>query len=93
MSAYVIVEVTQRDAQARERYSAAAAPTLKTYGGEFIATGSLEMLFGEATFSRGAIIRFPDRDAALNWYHCAEYQALIGERTQGMDCRFSLLGG
>jgi len=92
MSTYVIVEVTQRDPQARERYSAAAAPTLKTYGGEFIATGSLDLLFGEAAFSRGAIIRFPDRDTALNWYNSDEYQALIDDRTKGMDCRFRLLG-
>jgi uncharacterized protein (DUF1330 family) len=92
MSAYVIVEVTQRDAQARERYSAAAAPTLKTFGGEFIATGNLDLLFGEPAFSRGAIIRFPDRDTALNWYNSPEYQALIDDRTQGMDCRFRLLG-
>lgn len=36
MSAYVVVELTVKDATAKDRYSAAAGPILKQFGGEFM---------------------------------------------------------
>jgi len=38
------------------------------------------------------VIQFPDRQAAVNWYHSAEYQAIIPLRDQGMDSVFHLVG-
>lgn len=92
MTAYTIVELTVRDADAENRYSAAAGPILKAFGGEFIAGGPLTMLFGAQDFASGSIIRFADRDAAMSFHNSAEYQALLDDRANGIDCRFSLLG-
>jgi len=92
MSAYVVVELTVKDPAAKDRYSAAAVPILKQFGGEFIAGGAWNVLTGEPAFSNGAIIRFPDRDAASAWYNSPEYQATFAERALGIDCRFRLLG-
>jgi uncharacterized protein (DUF1330 family) len=92
MSAYITVELTVRDVEAKNRYSAAAGPILKSFGGEFLAGGPITALFGEQQFANGSIIRFPDRKAALSFYNAPEYQALLEDRALGIDCRFSLLG-
>lgn len=92
MSAFIIVELSVRDTDAKNRYSAAAAPILKSFGGEFIAGGPLTMLFGDQPFANGAIIQFADRQKALDFYNSPEYQALLADRALGIDCRFSLLG-
>lgn len=92
MSAYVVVELTVRNAEAKDRYSAAAGPTLKAHGGEFIAGGPWTTLTGEPGLANGAIIRFADRDAALSWYISPDYQATFADRALGIDCRFQLIG-
>lgn len=92
MSAHVIVEMTVKDPAAKDRYSTAAAPVLKEYGGQIIAGGPWTVLTGEPEYSNGAIIRFADREAALAWYNSPGYQATFGDRAQGVDCRFRLLG-
>ena len=92
MSAYVVVELTVKDAQAKDRYSAAAGPVLKQFGGEFIAGGTWEVLTGEPGFTNGAIIRFADRSTAVAWYYSPAYQATFADRALGIDCRFQLIG-
>jgi len=91
MSAYIVVELTVKDAEAKDRYSAAAGPVLKQFGGEFIAGGALDVLTGEPAFTNGAIIRFADRDTALAWYNPPGYQATLDDRAIGIDCRFRLI--
>lgn len=92
MSAYVVVELSVKDAAAKDRYSAAAGPVLKQFGGEFVAGGPWEVLTGEAAFNGGAIIRFADRETARAWYNSAGYQATLADRSIGIDCRFRLIG-
>ena len=91
MSAYVVVELTVKDAAAKDRYSAAAGPILKEFGGQFMAGGAWNILTGEESFLNGAIIQFPDRETALAWYNSPGYQATFVDRTQGIDCRFRLI--
>lgn len=92
MTAHIVVELTLRDQAARDRYSAAAKPILDAFGGQFIGSGKWDVLFGEPAFTNGAIIAFPDRETALNWYNSPEYQALLDDRALGIDCRFRLIG-
>ncbi len=92
MSAYVVVELTVKDTEAKDRYSAAAGPVLKEFGGEIISGGAWTVLTGEPAFTNGAIIRFPDRETASAWYNSPGYQATFGDRARGIDCRFRLLG-
>ena len=92
MSAYVVVELTFKKSEAKDRYSAAAAPVLKDHGGKFIAGGPWTVLTGEPGFTNGAIIRFADREAALGWYNSPAYQATFADRALGIDCRFHLIG-
>jgi uncharacterized protein (DUF1330 family) len=92
VSAYVVVELTVKGPQAKDRYSAAAGPLVKQCGGEFIAGGAWDVLTGEPAFTNGAIIRFADRDTAIAWYESPGYQATFADRSLGIDCRFRLLG-
>jgi uncharacterized protein (DUF1330 family) len=92
MSAFVVVEMEVKDADAKNRYSAAAGPTIKQFGGEFVAGGAWTPLVGEAGLKNGGIIRFESRDAAMAWFNSADYQALAEDRDAGMNCRFQLIG-
>lgn len=92
MSAYVVVELTVKNPEAKDRYSAAALPVLKEFGGEFIAGGAWDILTGEPSFSNGAIIKFADRETATAWYNSPGYKATWDDRALGIDCRFRLIG-
>jgi len=94
MSAYLIVEFTVRDPELyREKYAANAGGIAKEYGAEPLANGNWELLHGDGSLTSGALMRFPDRDSAMRWYHSPEYQQLIDVRGVAMDARFSLLDG
>ncbi len=92
MSAYVIVDLTVKDAEKLSQYSAAAAPTVAKFNGQFITKGKIQLLHGAALYQNKAVIQFPDRESAVNWYGSPEYQALIELRNAGMDCQFHLVG-
>jgi uncharacterized protein (DUF1330 family) len=93
MSAYVIIEFTVTDPAARDKYSPAATATVRSFGGEPLANAGWETLFGDSALASGGILRFPDRQAALDWYNSPEYQGLVDDRIVAMDARFSLLDG
>jgi len=92
MSAYIVVEGTVRDKDALGRYSCLATPLIKESGGEVLAFGPWELIFGEGAYHNGMIVRFPDRDTALAWYNSPAYQALLDVRNAALDCRFRLVG-
>ncbi|WP_120634593.1 DUF1330 domain-containing protein [Ruegeria sp. EL01] len=92
MSAFVVVELKVKDSAAKERYSAAAGPIIKKFGGEFLVSGAWEALAGETGLSHGAIIRFPNRVSALSWYQSDAYQSTLTDRSAGMECTFRLIG-
>ena len=58
MSAYVIVEMTMKDAKAKRRYLADAGPLLKQFG-ELTAGGAWDVVTGEPGFTNGALIQLP----------------------------------
>ncbi|MCQ8279820.1 DUF1330 domain-containing protein [Acetobacteraceae bacterium KSS8] len=92
MTVYVVVELTVKDPEALKRYSAAAGPAVKHFGGEFISRGAWDVLNGEPAFESGAIISFIDRETAIAWYNSPEYHTTWADRSVAMDCRFRLLG-
>jgi len=92
MSAYVVVEATVRNLEARDRYSSQASAVLKQFGAEVVAFGAWQLLCGDPGHDMGMIIRFQDKDAALAWYKSPAYQALLDIRNAALDCRFRLVG-
>lgn len=94
MSAYLVVEFTVKDPEVyRDEYSAKAGMTAKKFGAAPVAGGDWEVLDGAPLLSNGAIMRFPDRQSAIDWYNSPEYQELIEVRGVGMDARFSVIEG
>ena len=92
MSAYVVVEATVRNLEARDRYGSQANAMLKQFGAEVVTFGPWQVLCGEPGHDIGMIIRFRDHDTALAWYNSPTYQALLDIRDAALDCRFRLVG-
>jgi uncharacterized protein (DUF1330 family) len=88
MSAYIVVEGDVRDKEALARYGVQATALIKQFGGEIVAFGPWELIFGENAYHNGMIIRFPDKVTALAWYNAPAYQALLELRRAALDCRF-----
>ena len=91
MTSLVVVDLTPTDKTQLSEYSALAAETIKSFGGRFIAKGEIETLCGEAKHLMKAVIEFPDKESALNWYNSDEYQAIIPLREKGMKSQFHLV--
>ena len=92
MTAYIIVGLSPKDEEKIQQYGAQVPPTLAKYKGEIIIKGAVEQLHGHFDYKAQVILAFPTRDAAYNWYHSEDYQALISTRNQGMDSQFQLIG-
>jgi uncharacterized protein (DUF1330 family) len=92
MGAYVIVEATARDQEALLRYGSQVGPVIAEFGGEIVAFGPWQMLFGEPAFTNGMIIRFASEETAKAWYESPAYQSLLDIRDIALDCRFRLVG-
>ncbi|MGH8808273.1 MAG: DUF1330 domain-containing protein [Noviherbaspirillum sp.] len=91
MSAYIVIDLTVKDADQLGKYSSAAPTTLAKFKGEFLTKGKIQSLHGAVPFQNKAILQFPDKESALNWYNSPEYQALIELRNSGMDSQFHLV--
>lgn len=91
MTSFVIVDLTVINQEKLVEYSTQANITLAPYGGRFIAKGEAEILHGESDHNQKAIIEFPDRESAINWYNSKNYQALTPLREQGIHSTFYLL--
>jgi uncharacterized protein (DUF1330 family) len=92
MSAYIVVESTLTDPEALGRYRTDVAPTLRRFAGESLMAMPWQVLHGDAAYETGAILAFPDRQAALAWYKSPEYQALAPIRDKASNSRFRLVG-
>ncbi len=91
MSCLVIVDLTPMDKARLAQYSEKAAKTLAPFHGEFIAKGEIETLHGDAPHPLKAVIQFPDKEQARNWYNSDAYQAIIPLRNEGMNSQFHLV--
>lgn len=96
MTSLVIVDLTPISKEKLAQYSAQAADTLIPFNGNFIAKGPIETLNSEeltenSDYTMKAVIEFPDKKSAQDWYNSKEYQAIIPLRKQGMKSQFHLV--
>jgi uncharacterized protein (DUF1330 family) len=61
MSAYIVIEGTVRDKDALGGNGSQATQSIKEFGGEVLAFGPWDLIFGERPFHNGMIVRFPAR--------------------------------
>lgn len=98
MTAYVIAEVSPKKSLPEhkkliQKYSLAAAKTIRQFGGEMLAKSLSETLDGPEDKTMKVIITFPTSAQARTWYNSKEYQSLIALRDSAMICRFQLVEG
>jgi len=91
-TAFVIVGFTTKDADKLRQYGAAVPSTLKQYSGKILTRGPAEKLHGDFSYETQVVITFPSRKKALDWFHSADYQALVPVRNEAMDSQFQLIG-
>ena len=86
MSAYVIGHISIKNSEKWSEYRGKVPDTLSRHGGELVFRGQRSEVFsGEHPHTDTVVIRFPDVDAAKNWYNSTEYQVLIPLRNQAAD--------
>ncbi|EKF19590.1 DUF1330 domain-containing protein [Nitratireductor pacificus] len=94
MTAYIISRVSISDRQAMTGYMADAPESVHAYGGEYLVrTGDITALEGDAAYERVVVVKFPDRDKALAWYHSDEYRALRDVRWRSAEAHIICVPG
>ena len=91
MTAYIVIGLTPKKPELLQEYSKNAAPTVAKFKGEFLIKGPSAAMHGAVGFQNQAIIAFPSKEKAQQWYESEEYQALIPLRDQAMDSSFLLV--
>ncbi len=75
------------------RYMREIDATLEPFGGEFIVHGGhVEPMEGQWDGAL-VIIRFPDRESALQWYESADYQRILPLRVQNSRSMAAIVDG
>lgn len=84
--AYVIGNITVRDASKWAEYRSHVPGTLIEWGGELVLRANQGVVLGGAHRHPDVVVlRFPDLASAHGWYGSPEYQALIPLREQAAD--------
>ena len=94
MPAYVVVDITVRDAATSERYKQLAPPSIAAYGGRYLVRGgATTVLEGGWQPTRIVILEFPTPERARAWWSSAEYAAAKALRQQCAETDMLLVEG
>ena len=78
---YIIVDMQITDMEQYKLYMASAPESVTQAGGEYLARGgALEVVEGDWTPGRMALLRFPSFTAAKDWYNGEMYARARGKR-------------
>ncbi|WNG23692.1 DUF1330 domain-containing protein [Cystobacter fuscus] len=74
MPAYLMIDITVKDAETFERYKQLAPPTVSAYGGRYLVRGgATETLEGTWNPTRIVLLEFPTVERAREWWNSPEY--------------------
>jgi uncharacterized protein (DUF1330 family) len=94
MPAYLISDLSVRDADAFQTYRTRAAAAIAKYGGRYIArVGAIEALEGSWRPERIVIVEFPSIEQARAWYRSPDYAAALEVRDQALSRDLILVDG
>lgn len=94
MPAYLISDVTAKDAEAFEIYRTRAAASIARHGGRYLVRGGpIEPLEGSWTPRTLIVVEFPDIDRAKAWYRSPEYAAALAVRDDALSRNLVLVDG
>jgi uncharacterized protein (DUF1330 family) len=94
MPAYIISDVTFRDAAALEAYRARAVSSIARYGGRYLARGgAIERLEGDWQPANLIVVEFPDMARARAWYGSPDYAEAMRFRDAALSRDLILVEG
>ena len=95
MSAFVVGQLRINDPIEYQKYLDGFLPSFERHGGELLATSKNEtkVLEGQWSLPRTVIMRFPNFEAAENWYEDPEYQVLCQIRHRTADANLVVVEG
>lgn len=89
MKAILIAMVQVNDPETYKKYTAKTPEIIHKYGGRFLVRGGqVDTIEGNPFGQRLVILEFPSRQAIHNFYHSAEYQAILTYRQQSSTATF-----
>ena len=78
MPAYLVSDLTVRNAEAFETYRTRAAKAIAQFGGRYLVRGGdIQMLEGQWKPRLLVIVEFPSMEQARSWYGSPEYAAAL----------------
>jgi uncharacterized protein (DUF1330 family) len=94
MPAYLIAQITVRDAATYERYRKLAPPSIALYGGRYVVRGGATVaLEGTWRPARLVVLEFPSTERAREWWDSPEYAAAKALRQSCADTEMLLVEG
>jgi uncharacterized protein (DUF1330 family) len=94
MTAYLFADIEVTDPAAYAEYRQAAPAAVAAYGGRYLARGgAVEVLEGDASPQRVALVEFPDMARLKAFYHSPQYQALVAIRNRAARSTFIAVEG
>jgi uncharacterized protein (DUF1330 family) len=94
MPAYLISDVSVRDAEAFQTYRTRAAASIERYGGRYLVRGGpIETLEGGWTPRTIIVVEFADLDRARAWYRSPEYASALEVRDAALGRNLILVDG
>jgi uncharacterized protein (DUF1330 family) len=94
MPHYIIAQITIADREEYARYEAGFIAIFSRYQGKLLAVDEQhELLEGQWPHSRTVLVEFPDREQAMDWFQCADYQALAQHRKRASEGNLVLIKG
>jgi uncharacterized protein (DUF1330 family) len=90
-AAYVIVDIEVKNQEAYMEYVALAPATVTAYGGEYLVRGgNIEVIEGDWSPKRIALLRFDSVEQAKKWLDSPEYTAIKDVRIKNQyPCQLS----
>lgn len=94
MAAYLISDVTARNAEAFQTYRTRAAASIEQYGGRYLVRGGpIETLEGNWTPRIIIVVEFDDLEQARAWYRSPEYAEALAVRDEALSRNLILVDG
>src|SRR5262249_46147975 len=91
---YVYIEMTIKNAEQFKVYTALSAPAIAAAGGRYVVGGTRpEVLEGDFSADRVAIVEFDTAALARKFYHSVAYQAVREKRLSAASFKMFLLEG
>jgi uncharacterized protein (DUF1330 family) len=94
MAAYLISDVTVKNAAAFETYRTRAAASIAQYGGRYLVRGGpIERLEGGWAPRTIIVVEFSDVEQARTWYRSPEYAEALAVRDEALGRNLILVDG